>query len=254
MDCISEGSDNILRSRIEDTVRLCEKRGVPCFLGFLDLHEQAVAQQFLNRFRGDFSCSFYGGFADAERAFLSVSPSYYTAEAADYPFTCIAFTYRVQKKISHRDVLGTLMSLGITRDSVGDILCGDGLSVAFVRQEVTQFVCEQVDRVGGEGVSVICPFEGALPISIKYEEIRATVASPRLDGVIKALLHCSREQAAEYISRGLVSVNHCGEESVSKPLNSNDTISIRGYGRYIIDQIGPETKKGRLLLCARHRL
>lgn len=254
MDYISEGSDNILRSRIEDTVRLCEKRGVPCFLGFLDLHEQAVAQQFLNRLHSDFICSFYGGYIEAERTFLSVSPSYYTTEEADYPFECIAFTYRTQKKISHRDVLGTLMSLGITRDSVGDILCGDGVSVVFVRKEVTRFVCEQVDRIGGEGVTIQCPYEGDLPISIEYEEIRATVASPRLDGVIKALLHCSREQAAEHILRGLVSLNHCAEESVSKLLNTNDTLSIRGYGRYIIDQIGPETKKGRLLLCARRRL
>lgn len=254
MDCISEGSDLILRSRVEDTVRLCEKRGVPCFLGFLDLHEQAVAQQYLRRICTEYTFAFYGGYADAERSFLSVSPSYYTAGEDDYPFDCVAFSYRSQKKITHRDVLGTLMSLGITRDSVGDILCGDGLSVVFIRREVVRFVCEQIDRIGGEGVKIHNPFEGDLPISNEYEEIRTTIASPRLDGVIKALLSCSREQAAEHISRGMVSLNHYLVEATSKTIRGGDTLSIRGYGRYTIDQIGPETKKGRLLLCARRRL
>lgn len=254
MDCISEGSDLILLSRVEDTVRLCEKRGVPCFLGFLDLHEQAIAQQHLRQFSTDYTFAFYGGYTEAERSFLCISPSYYAVSDDDYPFDCIGFTYRSQKAITHRDVLGTLMSLGITRDSVGDILCGVGLSVAFVRREVVRFVCEQISRIGGEGVTIHIPYDGVLPISNEYEEIRATIASPRLDGVLKALLSCSREQAAAYISRGMVTLNHCVAESISKTIHVDDALSIRGYGRYTIDQIGPETKKGRLLLCARRRL
>lgn len=254
MDCISEGSDNILRSRIEDTVRLCDKRGVPCFLGFLDLHEKAVAEQYIRSISDDVACDFYGGYSVAERTYLSISPAYYSAETSDYPIECIAFRYRAQKKITHRDILGTLMHLGITRDTIGDILCGDGLSVVFVRQEVAHFICEQVDRIGGEGVTVVSSFDGDLPITVSYEEIRSTIASPRLDGVVKALLHCSREQAAEYITSGSVSINHCVEESISKTITASDTLSIRGSGRFHIDQIGPETKKGRLVLCARRRL
>ena len=235
MDCISEGSDNILRSRIEDTVRLCEKRGVPCFLGFLDLREQASAQSMLrNCVSGDMTVAFYGGYPEAERAYLAVSPSYYQAVEDDYPFDCIAFRYREQKQITHRDVLGTLMGLGLRRDAVGDILCGDGISVVFVRNEVSRFVTEQVDRIGGEGVTIIPDYAGELPISIEYEEIRDTVASPRLDSVVKSLLRCSREKAAELIVRGSVSVNHTPTEAIAKHIDVNDVLSIRGHGRYLI--------------------
>lgn len=254
MDCISEGSDEILRSRVEDTVRLCEKRGVPCFLGFLDLREQAAVQQMVMSAHGETVTGFYGGYSEAERTFFSASPSYFVAEAADFPIVTIAFKYRTVKNITHRDVLGTLMSLGIRRDAVGDILCGEGLTVVFVRAEVARFVCDQVDRIGGEGVSVIKDYSGELPISVAYTELRDTIASPRLDSVVKVLTRCSREQASELIARGSVSLNHRLVDSASKAVSVGDVVSIRGCGRYLIDQIGPETKKGRLVLCARRRL
>lgn len=254
MDCISEGSANILRSRIEDTVRLCDKRGVPCFLGFLDLREQADACQILQALVSKEQFAVYGGYSDAERTILAVSPSYYPADESDYPIRTVAFRYRTQKRLTHRDVLGTLMSLGIRRDAVGDILCGDGISVAFLREEIAAYVCEQVDRIGGEGVSVTADYDGELPVCIEYEAIRETVASPRLDSVVKALIHTSRERAAEMIRIGSISLNHQPAESVSKTVSEGDVLSIRGCGRYLIDQIGPITKKGRLALNARRRL
>lgn len=254
MASISDTPNHILRSRIEDTVRLCDKRGVPCFLGFLDLREQAEAQGMLRSLIFDQHVAFYGGYADAERTFFSVSPAYYDATESDYPLCTVAFRYRTEKKLTHRDVLGTLMSLGIRRDAVGDILCGEGISVVFLREEIATYVCEQVERIGGEGVVVIADYDGDLPISVEYESIRETVASPRLDSVVKALIRTSREQAAEWIRIGAVSLNHQPIDSVSKIVTEGDVISIRGYGRYHIDQIGPITKKGRLTLYARRRL
>lgn len=254
MVCTSDSPDHILRSRIEDTVRLCDKRGVPCFIGFLDLREQAYAQQILGHSYDNVVISFFGGYSDAERTLLCVSPSYYAVEEQDFPLCAVAFRYRPQQKLTHRDVLGTLMSLGIKRDAVGDILCGDGLSVAFVRDEIAAFVCSQIDRIGGEGVTSISHYVGALPIHEEYESIRETVASPRADSIVKALIRCSREQAAEKIRLGYVCVNHIPIDSVSKPVNKSDIVSIRGFGRFYVDQIGPVTKKGRLTLLARRRL
>lgn len=254
MDSISEGSIEVLRSRIEDTIRLCDKRSVPCFLGFFDLREQADAQRLLRSLITDEQVAFFGGYADAERTMLSVSPSYYCAEERDYPLRVVAFRYRTQKQLTHRDVLGTLMSLGIRRDAVGDILCGVGISVVFLREEICPYVCEQIDRIGGEGGTVVADYDGELPITVEYEAIRETIASPRLDSVVKALVRTSREQAAEWIRSGAVSINHQPTDAVSKSVSEGDTLSIRGFGRYLIDQIGPVTKKGRLALHARRRL
>ena len=254
MACISEGSDDILRSRIEDTIYLCDKRQNPCFLGFLNLREQATARTILTTLVEEDRFAFFGGYDEAERCVLSVSPAFFPAEEYEYPLRTVAFRYRVQKELTHRDVLGTLMSVGIRRDAVGDILCGKGLAVVFLRSDITDYVCEQVDRIGGEGVRVIADYDGELPITVEYESLHDTIASPRLDSIVKVLTRCSREKAAELIRLGLVSIDHRPVESVSVTVLANAVISIRGYGRYIIRQIGPETKKGRLLLFADKRL
>ncbi len=251
MACIS---DNLFHSRITDLVSLCDKRSSPCFYGFLDASEQAMAQDVLASLLPTDRYAFSGGYPDAERCVLSVFPDYYTSDEVDYPITMIAFRYRTQRKLSHRDVLGTLMHLGLRRDAIGDILCGEGVSVVFLRQEITAYVCEQIDKIGGEGVTVITDYTGPIPVSVEYEAIRETVASPRLDSIVKALIRCSREKSAELITIGSVSVDHRPVESVSKTIHSGATISIRGYGRFLVDQIGPETKKGRLTLLARRRL
>ncbi len=250
MDCISEGSDEILRARIEDTIRLCQKRGMPCFLGFLDLREQAETSRILNRMTAVSWC-LYGGYDEAERRILSVFPDYIDEGSLYYPMTAVAFRYREERVLTHRDFLGTLLSLGIRRDKIGDILCGNGFSVAFLRDEIAAFVCEQIERIGGEGVKILPDYQGELPIHREYETIRETVASPRLDVIVKTLTRLSREKAAELIRGGTVSVDHRPTDSVSLMLSSPCTVSIRGYGRFLIDQIGPETKKGRLTLLVR---
>lgn len=251
MGFTSNSEDEALRSRVEDMIHLCDKRGYPCYLGFLDAHEQAVTRQVLTGRLTPEAWGFFGGYDEAERCILAVVPDYMAAADAEYPLCPIAFRYRPQKTLTHRDFLGTLLSTGIRRDKVGDILCGEGLTVAFLHRDIADFVCEQVEKIGGEGVSLEPEYGGELPISRSYEPLRETVASPRLDGVVKALVRCSREEAARMIITGLVSVDHQPTDNVSRQLSAPCTVSVRGCGRFLIDQIGPETKKGRLNLLAR---
>ncbi len=250
MACISDESEHILISRLDDTVHLCDKRGAPCFLGFLDLHEQAIVRREQNRLAG-YRWTLLGGYPDAERRVLAVYPDYFEVSDEDCPFTAVAFRYRAVRKLTHRDFLGTMLSAGIRRDRIGDILCGEGLTVVFVREEISAFISEQIDRIGGEGVTALLNYDGSLPIHKEYEIIQETIASARLDVAVKALTRLSREKAAEMIRLGAISVDHLPETAVSAPISAPCTISIRGYGRYLIDQIGPETKKGRLLFVAR---
>ncbi|MBQ9860379.1 MAG: hypothetical protein IJO76_06885 [Clostridia bacterium] len=231
-------------------MRLCDKRSAPCFLGFLDLREQAVVRQAMASFPAE-QWALVGGYEEAERSVLAVFPSYFTVDDLELPFCAVGFRYRPTKALTHRDFLGTLLSLGIRRDKIGDILCGSGLSVVFLRREIAPFVCEQVEKIGGEGVTVLPDYDGELPLAREYMELRETVASPRLDAIVKALLHCSREDAAQLVRNGAVSVDHLPTENVSAQLAAPCTVSVRGSGRFLIDQIGPETKKGRLNLLAR---
>lgn len=251
MGFISERSDySLLFSRVSDVVKLSQKRNCPCYLGFLDEKEQAVISPQLNKLEQG-TWSFFGGHDDAERKVLSVFPSQLPPEGDDWPIVALTFRYRSQKELSHRDFLGTLLAAGLRRDSIGDILCSNGMTIVFVKSEISQFILDQVQRVGGEGVTVSCGIDGELPIFHRFSEISSTISSDRLDVIVKTLIDVSRDSASRLIVSGQVEVDHLPVSRISETVPFPSVLSIRGYGRYRVDQIGPPTKKGRLVLKAR---
>lgn len=243
-------SETLLRSRVEDALSLSERRCIPSFLGFLDETEQQLALRFLAHTDAD-RFAFWGGYDDAERCMLGCFPDYMAPDNEAFPLQRMTFRYRAERTLTHRDVLGTLMSQGIKREAVGDILCADGLVVVFLRAEIAPYIREQITKIGGVGVKITEHDDDPLPQRHRYEAMQDTIASPRLDAVIKALLHTSREKAAQMIVSGNVSVNHLICDEVAQTVSADTVISVRGYGRFVIDRIGPPTKKGRLHLDAR---
>ena len=243
-------ADRLLTARLDDVIRLSDKYACPRFLGFLDERERAVAETYLKR--QDAIFRFYGGHTEAERVFVGVIPAYFSEDDTLFPITRMAFTFRKETKLTHRDVLGTLLSAGVKREKVGDILCGDGLVVVMVDEEIVPFLSQQITRVRGEGVSCIADYDGELPVFHRFSPIKGTVSAPRLDAVLKVLIGTSRETAAEHIRVGRVSLNHTLCTSVSHTVNEGDIVSVRGFGRYRIEQIGAQTQKGRLWLYTVH--
>ncbi|MBO5928801.1 MAG: hypothetical protein J6Q42_02150 [Clostridia bacterium] len=243
----SSEEDGLLRARIDDACQLCEWRSCPRFVGFLDEHRQAVARAVL-RERGEQNFCFFGGYDDAERTFLGVFPSYTEPDTAAFPLTSIVFRYRTAAALSHRDFLGTLLSLGLKREKIGDILCNSGQTVVFVSEDLAEYIVESVTKVGGEGVTAETPFTGTLNVERQFNEWQDTVASARLDAVLKTALRTSREEASRRIAAGLVSLNHMPCLSASHAVSEQDVLSVRGGGRFVVEQIGPSTKKGRLFI------
>ena len=90
-----------------------------------------------------------------------------------------------------------------------------------------------------------------LPEGQRFEELSFTVASNRLDCAVACFVRSSREKADKLFSQGLVTHNYEVENPYPTVLQEGDKVSIQGYGKFIIDKIGPETKKGRLKLAAR---
>ncbi len=246
----SHKEEALFRSRVEDTIQLAQKRNYAAFLGFLDEYEQAEAESVLRKLHVE-NALFFGGYSDSERCMLGVFAYDDTADTALFPLRTVAFHYRSEVSLSHRDVLGTLMSIGLRRDAIGDILCTAGLSVLFLREEICTYVSDQVTKIGGESVRVELDYVGDLPSPHTFMPIRDTVASPRLDAIVSSLVRCSREQSAQLIRSDMVSVDRAVIRSTSHAVSESQTVTVRGHGKFIIDELGPETKKGRLRFGAR---
>ncbi len=239
--------DALLRARVEDACHLCEMRSCPRFVGFLDEHQQAVARAVLHE-KGVFDHLFFGGYEGAERTILGVFPSFLPLETSLFPLAAIGFRYRSCAELSHRDFLGALLATGIKREKIGDIVCGKGLTVVFTDEELAPFLAQSIDKVGAEGVRAEYPYTEPIIVQREFREYQDTVASPRLDAVVKVALRVSREEAARQITAGLVSCNHMPCEAVAYMVQEGDVLSVRGAGRFRVAALGPVTHKGRLFI------
>ncbi len=239
----------LIASRVRDASRLCDNASYPKFVGFLRPEETPLAESAAVKL----CCKhlFFGGYEDAERVFLGVFPDWCDNFYDYFPITALTFKFRESDILSHRHFLGTFMSLGITREAVGDILIEKGRAVAFFSAEIAAFVKEQIGKVGGVGVSVEEGFSLPLPGMTGFEEITDTVASARLDCVVAALANCSRKTAAELIENKLISVNSVCADKIVKTVHNGDKVTIKGKGKFIIDSIDGRTKKDRLIINAK---
>lgn len=248
MASISDNDDHLLRARAADAEKLSDKTGTPRFVGFLDERERALCTLWLS-YAADRLC-FYGGYDQAERTMLCVFPAGEQPQGTWAPLTALAFFYRKEKTLSHRDFLGTLMAAGIKRSAVGDILCGEGLTVVFVHTDVLPFLQNEITCIGGEGVRLQADYAGPLPAAHRFIDVSDTVASPRLDCVVAALCRCSRSEASNFVTGGRVTLNFLLCESVSATVKSGDVLSVRGCGKFRITELETQTRKGRVILKA----
>lgn len=236
----------IIVPRVRDAARLCEISGIPKFVGFLTPVEAAVAVSAAAK--SGYKYEIFGGYEGAERVFFGVFPQWCAEKQQFYPIKAVTFAYRRQDKLSHRDFLGSLMSLGIKRESVGDILTEEGRAVAFLSAEILKCVLTGIEKVGSVGVTVTEGYTMPLPGGSSAKEITETVASLRLDAVVAALIGTSRAKAAELIEQKLVSVNSVVSEKGVKMVRSGDIITVRGKGRFIIDSAEDKTRKDRTII------
>lgn len=241
--------ESLIASRIQDAYKICNNASIPKFVGFLRPEETAVVASQTVHY--NLKHLLFGGYENAERVFFGVFPEWCEEDTTLFPITALTFTYRKIDVLSHRDFLGSFMALGITRESVGDILIEEGRAVAFFTKEVATYVKEQIRKIGRVGVDIQEGYTGTLPGRSSFAEVTDTVASARLDCVVAALAGVSRNTAAELIEQKLVTLNSvCAEKTVTTIKNA-DTLSIRGKGKFIIDSIDEQTKKGRLKIKAK---
>lgn len=240
-------NDKLFYSKLDDAIYLCNVRQKPYFMSFMSERRQAVASEYLKTVCFD-NYLFFGGYENSERKILGL----FFDEVTEFPISAIEFNFRSCDKLSHRDFLGALMSLGIERETVGDILVEDGRCIVFVKSELKDYIVSQLFKIGNVGVRIIEANLNHLPEGRGYDEAFYTVSSLRLDNIISAVTGLSREKTKILILSGNVSYNFIPNQNVSLILKEKDSFIIRGKGKYIINGILGETRKGRIKISVIH--
>ncbi len=229
---------------ITDLIGLSDKHFKPYYSDFLNERQAKLALDVMVK-NGISDYCFWGGYEGATRVMLCVYPQYMKPENSEFPMSCINAKFRAVDKLSHRDFLGSLMALGIKREVVGDIVVGEGIASFFVKSDLEQYVKSQIRKIGRVGVTFVdntADFQAAVQ---DFEERECTVSSLRIDNVVGAMTKLSRTKAQQAVISGLVARNFEVIYNTDCKVCSGDKISVRGYGKFIVQFDGSVSKKGK---------
>lgn len=243
--------ERLLLGRVWDKREQCHLRSIPTATPFLSPQEQAAAQHLLNALGQREGAAFWGGYDGAERKRLFFLPEW--QETPDESaVAALRAECRSGAALTHRDFLGSLMALGLTREKIGDILVvGSGCQV-LVDPAASDFLVQSWESAGRERLTVspLALDELTVP-EAAVREVRDTVSSLRLDNVLASGFSLSRSRAAEAVARGAVQVNYTVCQKPDKAVAAGDVITCRGVGKCVLDTVGAPTKKGRLPVVIR---
>ena len=112
-----DSEDKLLLARVLDKYEQMERRAIPVVTAFLSPREQSLAQILLNTADIRSGYRFDGGYEGAERKLIAFLPDWAEDSETEITYLRAAF-HGTDSTLTHRDILGSLMGLGITREKV----------------------------------------------------------------------------------------------------------------------------------------
>ena len=233
--------ERVLLGHILDKYDQCRQRNLPTNTAFLSPAEAQGARDLLRAaaiHEGFALLGGYEGAADASDAMAFLRAAWHESE---HP--------------THRDLLGSLMALGVERETLGDILVSEGSADLIVSAGVAQYLLDNWTGAGRTALRLTAIGADALRVpEQKVKEIRDTVATLRLDAVTAAGFSMSRGKAAELIAAGRVQKNYREVTKGDASVAQGDVISARGLGKFEVAEVGGLSKKGRTGILLRRYL
>ncbi len=239
---------SILKSRFSELYNRSRNRGVYCYSDFLNLYEQTVLDSLLK-----YGYTLYGGYEEAERRIAVFGDENDFGYPAEIPvnIVCISpISEKFSDDLKHRDFLGSILGLGIKRETLGDIIISDNKGYVFALESISQYIVDNLTKVRHTSVSCeICESipENALP---KPKEKIVIVSSLRLDVLISGVYDISRSKSSSLIEGEKVFINGKMCKSNSLNIENSSLVSVRGYGRFKYTEILGNTRKDKIrILC-----
>ena len=235
------------KRRLIELSRRAEKTGACTCSDFLTPAEQSwLLKENIANF------TLVGGYPSAERRLAVFRP----CDGAECParIACLKISPanpRFAESLTHRDYLGSLMALGLKRETMGDIVLQDGCAYVFCLDTVAPYIADQLREVRHTSVRVTPAAAGEFTPPEPPPETVINVPSLRLDALVAAVYRLSRTEAQRLFERELVLVNSLPPRSPSLTAGEGDLISVRGHGRFMYCGAAGETRKGRLRVRVR---
>ena len=111
----------------------------------------------------------------------------------EYPISALKITPAYPKfaeRLGHRDILGSLMQLGIDRCKLGDILVGEQEAYLLCEETVADYFAEHLEKIRHTLVKVEPCSLTDLKVTQEFQSQDGIVTSDRIDAVIASFIIC----------------------------------------------------------------
>ncbi|MBR1675033.1 MAG: hypothetical protein IJ703_08755 [Eubacterium sp.] len=245
------------KNRITELAQRALKSGRYMYTDFMGQGDLASFLDYADKLGVPYSI--FGGYPEAERGIVIFGDEELCGYAEIPPVKALMIKARGTKfaeALTHRDYLGALMNLGITREMLGDIVIdqgGDkaskaGAAYVFVAEHMADYIVDSLMNIKHTAVDVSVVEELPEGLGATKEEKQLVVSSNRLDAIIARVFGMSREAAAELISDGRIFINGRTVTKKEKSLSEGDRVSVRGFGKFVFSLENGKTKKDRLMI------
>lgn len=248
LNTLADPELKVIAAKFLDKVMQSGKYHEKVFTAFLSPVAQETCEKLFWQLKEDLQLLTFGGHDSTEYKMIGIAPSYLTIEESDFPIGLIVATVRAKTHdLTHRDVLGALMSLGFQRNRIGDLWISENEIQIIGDVDMLAYISGQLEKIGRYSVDCeLKPLDQLKLPMAETEELFKTVPSLRLDAVLAAGYNLSRSAALALIQGDKVKLNHLPIAHANHMLKEGDLIACRGKGRMFLTAVEGTSKKDRI--------
>ncbi len=233
-----------LTNIVSSVFKECYEKNKTYVSNFLSLAEQEIFMIEGKKYPG-LSLTFDGGMINAEYQKAIISPAGLNV-SSNISIIRISFNPKYLT-LSHRNVLGSLIHLGIERNRIGDITISTDSAYVSVSSNMVEFIKDNLLTIHHQEVTVTEYFD-QIELDDKGIEKTIFLQSSRLDSVIAQAFNLSRDASSELIKHEMVKVNQKIVVKSFQNLKACDIISVAHKGRIKIIDDSLTSRSGRIVM------
>lgn len=258
--------EKLVIAKLTDKIEISKTNNKIVNTEFLNIYKRELIQKELNRLK-EKNYMFFGGFEDAEYKILIIYPEKFkeefklylngeTSQVAEKAINNIIKAIRIKLpkeligKYEHRDYLSAIMKFGLVRERIGNIIVHEDGAYIIVLKENAEYLrdsLKELIRFRKSEIDVIDINEIKLS-PIKFEDIKISISSNRLDNLVSEISKISRSQTEELLKNEKISINAKIETKASKEIKTGDILVIRGKGKFRVNEFLGTNKKGKIVV------
>lgn len=218
---------------------------------FLDLNEKSIITSILNREKIKYITYFPNEYC--EKCIIVFLPDFIDEANVDFSnfISCIKIKAKDLPNLRHKDFMGSIYSLGIKNEFIGDIFLSDEGCFVYVSNSIEKFILDNLFKVANQEVeceSIPIDSKEAKNLKIEYNTKSYIIPSRRIDALLAEVYSLSRKEAKDKIVAGDLYINAKICINPAQNFNEQDIVSFRKCGKFKVGEELRKTKSGNICI------